>query len=211
MDFYHFSCSQTYLNAHTKFQTPTTIPSWKFSFGTDRHTDRQTHRSTYRGGAHLKINILAEEVNDIKAEEKRTFHKLKSLQDQVFLKTASQGTMLNSTKGEQSKQYEDTCLVNCRNNTESSKRLIDQHSNMPQDNGSIDQSCPLGFDDLVCYFETGSSCGLTLWETSLVQGGRQRARQEGQEHTSKLYTGQLLYLKIQNVKEIHFRKLESWR
>ena len=142
-----------------------------------------------------KINILAEEVNDIKAEEKRTFHKLKSLQDQVFLKTESQGTMLNKTKGEKSKQYDDTFLVNCRNNTESSKRLIDQHSNMPQDNGSIDQSCPLGFDDLVCYFETGSSCGQTLWEASLGQGGKQQARQEGQEHTIKLYTGELLYFK----------------
>merc|ERR1711892_729425 len=58
-----------------------------------------------------KINILAEEVNDIKVEEKRTFHKLKSLQDQVFLKTASQGTMLNKTKGGKSNQYDDTCLV----------------------------------------------------------------------------------------------------
>ena len=142
-----------------------------------------------------KINILAEEVNDIKAEEKRTFHKLKSLQDQVCLKTASQGTLLNKTKGEKSKQYDDTCLVNCRNNTESSKRLIDEHSNMPQDNGSIDQPYPLGFDDLVCYFETGSSCGQALWETSLIQGGKQQARQEGQEHTIKLYTGELLYFK----------------
>ena len=39
----------------TKLQTPTTNPSWKFSFGTHTQTHRRTHRSTYRGGAHLKI------------------------------------------------------------------------------------------------------------------------------------------------------------
>ena len=41
-----------------------TIPSWKFSFGTDRHTDAQTHRSTHRGGAHLKITNIYEKKKD---------------------------------------------------------------------------------------------------------------------------------------------------
>ena len=30
--FYNFSSSQTYLDVHTKFQTPSSIPSWKIDF-----------------------------------------------------------------------------------------------------------------------------------------------------------------------------------
>ena len=48
-------------NVHTKYHTPTTIPSGMIinedGIGrTDRQTDRRTHRRTYTGGAHLKKN-----------------------------------------------------------------------------------------------------------------------------------------------------------
>ena len=43
---------------HTKFQTPTTVPSWKVDSGrNDGRTDGQTDRSSYRGGAHPKIEL----------------------------------------------------------------------------------------------------------------------------------------------------------
>ena len=55
IQFYHCSSSQTYLNVHSKFHTPTSIPSGMII---NEDGTGQTDRHTYTGGAHLKIKCV---------------------------------------------------------------------------------------------------------------------------------------------------------
>ena len=113
------------------------------------------------------INILDKEVNDKKAERKKQLNNLQCLLYHVEVKTIHQRNLCNDNK--ETKKYpikdahDDTKLTNGINSSDTSLHSTFDCSSIssntsPQKNKQVDP-CPLRFDTLVYYFETGESKG----------------------------------------------------
>ena len=113
-----------------------------------------------------KLNILAKEVNDKKAEQKKKWHSLQRLLNHVHIKTNHQINFCNENKGTvtiDKNAHNDNKLTNGVNSSDTSLHYNSDYSSIsgndiPQKNIKVD-TCPLRFDTLVDYFETRESNG----------------------------------------------------
>ena len=94
-----------------------------------------------------QINKLVKEVNERKDEQDKALHKLQGLLEQACIKASCQREILSEIQGRESER------INKDDRRRMNGKTLDEIN--PQ-NGDID-SCPLEFDNLVCYFETGTS------------------------------------------------------
>ena len=117
-----------------------------------------------RTNTHIPIdnlNILAKEVNDKKAEQKKKWQSLQRLLNHVHIKTNHQINFCNENKGTvtiDKNAHNDNKLTNGVNSSDTSLRYNSDYSSIsgndiPQKNIKVD-TCPLRFDTLVDYFET---------------------------------------------------------
>ena len=95
----------------------------------------------------VEINKLVNEVNERKDEQEQSLHKLQGLLEQAYIKASCQKEILPDLQGLQCER------INRDDRRRLKGKTLDEIN--PQ-NGDID-SCPLEFDNLVCYFETGAS------------------------------------------------------
>ena len=94
-----------------------------------------------------QINKLVKEVKERKDEQDKALYELQGLLEQACIKASCQREILSEIQGRESER------INKDDRRRMKGKTLDEIN--PQ-NGDID-SCPLEFDNLVCYFETGTS------------------------------------------------------
>ena len=94
-----------------------------------------------------KINKLVKEVNERTNEQETSWQKLQDQLDHACMKASCQRKLLPDMQAAQSER------INSDDRRRLERKDLDE-KDLQKEN--ID-SCPLGFDNLVCYFETGTS------------------------------------------------------